>query len=62
MKLPKQRLTIDLDHKLVNWVMKKAVRENTSRNEAIARCIEGEMERHGVIRSPKAGLGLPDHP
>lgn len=58
MNLPKQRLTVDLDHKLLAWLMEKAVRENISRNEAIARCIEGVMESSGSVQASETSLGV----
>ncbi len=46
MKLPKARITLDLDHELLEWVMRKVQETKNSRNEVIGQCIrlakEGE--------------------
>ena len=46
MKLPKARITLDLDHDLLEWVMRKVQETKNSRNEVIGQCIrlakEGE--------------------
>ena len=39
MKLPKARITLDLDHDLLEWVMRKVQETKTSRNEIIGQCI-----------------------
>jgi len=46
MKLPKARITLDLDHDLLEWVMRKVQETKKSRNEVIGQIIrlakEGE--------------------
>jgi metal-responsive CopG/Arc/MetJ family transcriptional regulator len=39
MKLPKARITLDLDHDLLEWVMRKVQETKNSRNEVIGRII-----------------------
>jgi ribosomal protein S17E len=39
MKLPKARITLDLDHDLLEWVMRKVQETKKSRNEVIGRII-----------------------
>ena len=39
MKLPKARITLDLDHDLLEWVMRKVQETKNSRNEVIGQCI-----------------------
>jgi len=39
MKLPKARITLDLDHDLLEWVMRKVQETKKSRNEVIGQII-----------------------
>ena len=39
MRLPKARITLDLDHDLLKWVMRKVQETNKSRNEVIGQII-----------------------
>ncbi len=39
MKLPKARITLDLDHDLLEWVMRKVQETKNSRNEVIGQII-----------------------
>lgn len=40
MKLPKARITLDLDHELLEWIMRKVQETKNSRNEVIGRIIK----------------------
>ena len=40
MKLPKARITLDLDHDLLEWVMRKVQETKNSRNEVIGQMIK----------------------
>ena len=40
MKLPKARITLDLDHDLLEWVMRKVQETKKSRNEVIGQMIK----------------------
>ena len=40
MKLPKARITLDLDHDLLEWVMRKVQETKKSRNEVIGQIIK----------------------
>lgn len=62
MRLPKQRLTIDLDHRLLAWVMDEAVSKKLSRNEVIGRCIEGEIKRRAALQPSETRTELPGRP
>lgn len=46
MKLPKVRITLDLEHELFEWIMRKVQETKKSRNEVIGQIIrlakEGE--------------------
>jgi succinate dehydrogenase flavin-adding protein (antitoxin of CptAB toxin-antitoxin module) len=39
MKLPKARITLDLDHDLLKWIMGKVQETKKSRNEVIGQII-----------------------
>jgi hypothetical protein len=39
MRLPKARITLDLDHDLLEWVMRKVQETKKSRNEVIGQII-----------------------
>ena len=39
MKLPKVRITLDLEHELFEWVMRKVQETKNSRNEVIGQII-----------------------
>jgi metal-responsive CopG/Arc/MetJ family transcriptional regulator len=39
MKLPKARITLDLDHDLLKWIMRKVQETKKSRNEVIGQII-----------------------
>jgi metal-responsive CopG/Arc/MetJ family transcriptional regulator len=45
MKLPKARITLDLEHDLLNWLMKEVQRTGKSRNEVIGDIIRETMEK-----------------
>ena len=40
MKLPKARITLDLDHGLLEWIMRKVQETKNSRNEVIGQIIK----------------------
>ena len=40
MKLPKARITLDLDHDLLEWIMRKVQETKKSRNEVIGQMIK----------------------
>lgn len=44
MKLPKVRITLDLDHKLFEWIMRKVEKTGSSRNAVIGEIIQKAME------------------
>ena len=39
MKLPKARINLDLDHDLLEWIMRKVQETKNSRNEVIGQII-----------------------
>jgi metal-responsive CopG/Arc/MetJ family transcriptional regulator len=39
MKLPKARITLDLEHELLEWIMRKVKKTGSSRNEVIGQII-----------------------
>ena len=39
MKLPKARITLDLDHDLLEWIMRKVKKTGSSRNGVIGEII-----------------------
>ncbi len=39
MKLPKARITLDLEHELLEWIMRKAEKTGSSRNGVIGEII-----------------------
>jgi metal-responsive CopG/Arc/MetJ family transcriptional regulator len=40
MKFPKARITLDLDHDLLEWIMRKVQKTKKSRNEVIGQIIK----------------------
>ena len=44
MKLPKARITLDLEHELLEWIMRKAEKTGSSRNGVIGEIIRKAME------------------
>lgn len=47
MKLPKARITLDLDYKLLEWVTRYAGEHGKSRNEAIGEAVKLLREQSG---------------
>jgi metal-responsive CopG/Arc/MetJ family transcriptional regulator len=44
MKLPKVRITLDLEHELFEWIMRKVEKTGNSRNGVIGEIIQKAME------------------
>ncbi len=44
MKLPKVRITLDLEHELFEWIMRKVEKTGRSRNGVIGEIIQKVME------------------
>jgi metal-responsive CopG/Arc/MetJ family transcriptional regulator len=44
MKLPKARITLDLEHELLEWIMRKVEKTGSSRNGVIGEIIQKAME------------------
>jgi len=44
MKLPKVRITLDLEHELFEWIMRKVEKTGSSRNAVIGEIIQKAME------------------
>ena len=44
MKLPKVRMTLDLEHELFEWIMRKVETTGSSRNSVIGEIIQKAME------------------
>jgi metal-responsive CopG/Arc/MetJ family transcriptional regulator len=47
MKLPKVRITLDLEHELFKWIMRKVEKTGSSRNAVIGEIIQKAMEGEG---------------
>lgn len=53
MKLPKARITLDLNHDLLEWIMRKVQETKKSRNEVIGQIIRLAKESEENVKKER---------